>query len=302
MIFNPQAKLLHHGSRVERWLALGRTIPVLFEVAPTGYCNAKCPWCLFNGKKYREKIRRDTMISAIDDMADLGVKALNWSGGGEPTLHPDFELFIEYASTKRLKQGLFTNGYNVIPRDHVFSWIRISLTERGYLPIKKPSVPFGIVLNQIPEHTDEQLTGLCKQAKAFGAYYFQIRPALVGSGEKQPVIRPPKFLEQYADKDFSVYVTEYKYREAIRPKDYTECYGYHFCPSIDWKGKLIVCLYASGNNKYTLGDLNKTRLLKLWPEIAKDIKVTEACQNCCKNHEINRALYAAMHTGSVDFL
>jgi len=301
-MFNPQAKLLHHGIRVERWLKTGHTDPVLFEVAPTGYCNAACPWCLFKGKKDKNRIDRKVMIHAIDDMANLGVKALNWSGGGEPTLHPEFEYFVDRAQRQGLQQGLFTNGYEEIPMQKAFSWIRITVTDKGIGRIKAPKVPFGICVNQIPEQSEEDLVALCAEAQMIGARYFQIRPALVGSHKKQPLIRPPKYLEECRSKGFDVYVTDYKYREAIRPKEYKACYGYHFCPSIDWKGHLSVCLYLTHKKEYILGDLNKTPLLDLWPDIKKKVKVIKECQNCCKNHEINKILYASRNIGSVDFL
>ncbi len=302
MIFNPQAKLLHHGIRVERWLDTGRTSPILFEVALCGYCNAACPWCFFKGKKRHSRVNTRTMIRAIDDMVKLGVKAINWSGGGEPTLHPDFKYFVDYAARQGLKQGLFTNGYKKIPSQRAFSWIRISLTDKGYDSIKYPDVPFGICLNQIPEHTKEDLVALCLDAQMIGAKYFQVRPALIGSYKKQSKMYPPRYLEKCKSKGFEVYVTDYKYNEAIRPKDYKDCYGYHFCPSIDWRGRVSSCLYLSHKKGYIFGDLTTMPLIKIWPRIKEKVKVIEECQNCCKNHEINKILYKTKHIELVDFI
>ena len=95
-MFNPQAKLLHHADRVKVWLSKKHTWPILVEVAPTGYCNASCPWCFFKDKQSKERIKTATMLKALDDMSRHALCAVNWSGGGEPTLHPDFGVFVQY--------------------------------------------------------------------------------------------------------------------------------------------------------------------------------------------------------------
>jgi len=301
-VFAPQAKLLHHSDRVGEWIRTGHTTPILFEVAPTGYCNAACPWCLFKGKRSSARVDKKLMLKAIEDMAKMDVKALNWSGGGEPTLHPDFEYFVDYASRHGLKQGLFTNGYNIIPHQTLFSWIRISLTDKGYDKIKKPDVPFGICVNQLSTYREMDLRRLCVKARNIGARYFQIRPALIGSYKDQISMSPPKYLEKLRKKNFDVYITDYKYEESKKAKVYKDCYGYHFCPSIGWNGKVNVCLYLTLQAKYQIGDLKKDRLIDIWPRITKRIKVTKECQNCCKNNEINKLLYAAKNIREVDFI
>lgn len=301
MIFNPSSKLLWQGDRIKEWLGTGRTEPILVEIAPVGYCNASCPWCLFKNKRGTAQIDSFIMLEIIEDLDQLGVKAINWTGGGEPTLHPYFEEIVEKAAHLGLKQGLFTNGYREIPCQDKFKWIRISLTPEGMDRIVRPRVPFGIVLNQTADLTEAELRDLVLRVRDFGAKYFQIRPALVGDFIAQLKLNIPDYLKEYTTKDFEVYVTKYKYREANWPREYGFCYGYHFCPSIDWHGQLRVCLYMEGK-EFILGDLNKTSILEIWPKITKKIKVVPGCQNCCKNHEINKVLDGARQAEMVEFL
>lgn len=302
MKFEPQAKLLWHGDRVKNWLDTNKSAPILIEVSPTGYCNAKCPWCFFNGKKSAEKIDKDIMIQAIIDMTHIGVKAINWSGGGEPTLHPYFKAFITIANKLGLKQGLFTNGYDEIPCQEMFEWIRISVTDNGLENIKVPSVPFGICMNQIIENTEKEIRENCVKAKNIGASYFQIRPALIGSYEEQPSFSFPSYLNEYTTDSFKIHVTDYKYKESILPKTYKDCYGFHFCPSINYKGHVSVCLYLSHKEDYVLGDLNVDYLEEIIDKFPDKAKVINECQNCCKNHEINKILYNVKNIEAVDFL
>lgn len=70
--------------------------------------------------------------SIIDDSVAMGVRAIQYSGGGEPTIHPQARQLIAYAQEKGLDTALVTNGLNlerrigseVIQR---LSWLRISV-------------------------------------------------------------------------------------------------------------------------------------------------------------------------------
>jgi organic radical activating enzyme len=301
-ILNPHAKLLWHGDRVGDWLKGKKSSPVLIEIAPTGYCNANCPWCFFNAPKGTKKIKTQTMLKALEDMSLVGLKAINWTGGGEPSLHPDFGKFVDKAHSLGIKQGIFSNGYLKIPQQEKFEWIRISLTDKGFKPIKKPKAQFGICLNHIPEHSKKYIESMCQKAKKFGAAYFQIRPALAGHFKTQPKLDCPEYLKKYETKNFRVYVTPYKYFESVRGREYNKCYGFNFCPSIDWNGRLGACLYMMGGNGFSFGDLNEKSFADIWGKIPNFIKVSEKCQNCCKNHEINKILFQSKNVKQIEFL
>jgi MoaA/NifB/PqqE/SkfB family radical SAM enzyme len=67
----------------------------------------------------------------IDDCAELGVKAMQFTGGGEPTVHPDHIAVFRAAVIAGLECGLVTNGTllregwdEVLP---LFEWVRVSL-------------------------------------------------------------------------------------------------------------------------------------------------------------------------------
>ena len=65
------------------------------------------------------------------DFSRLGGTAVGWSGGGEPTLHPQFVKALEMAASADLCQGLFTHG--VFPEclvKHISThceWVRVSI-------------------------------------------------------------------------------------------------------------------------------------------------------------------------------
>lgn len=301
-VFDPKAKLLWHGDRIKQWLETGKSKPVLVEISPTGFCNARCPWCFFKDKVEPVMLSKNLVNAMMTGLCSVGIRAINWTGGGEPTLHPNLSDMVIAADLYGFEQGIFTNAYKPIPHEDLFKWIRISLTSEWFKPIVKPKVPFGICLNQIESQTEHELRQICMDALKFGASYFQIRPALAGSHQKQVPMEPPLYLKDIETDEFRVYITEYKYEEAVLPREYSRCYGYHFCPSIDWYGNVCACLYMNKEPKCLFGNINNEPIESIWQRIPNSVSVLDECQTCCKNHEINRLLDSAKKVEQVNFI
>ena len=147
-IFNPQAKVIANADRVIEFLETGNTSPVLVEVDPSNACNHGCYFCISSYihlpeskglETYdRSQMPRGMMLSLCQDMIDMEVRAVNWTGGGEPTLNRHTKEAIEYiGKNSDIKMGMFTNGtlldrwdmFDVLV-DHM-TWVRISIDAGG---------------------------------------------------------------------------------------------------------------------------------------------------------------------------
>tara|TARA_Y100001963_G_scaffold160065_1_gene267533 strand:- start:1468 stop:2667 length:1200 start_codon:yes stop_codon:yes gene_type:complete len=156
-IFNPQAKVIANVDRVIEFVETGNTSPVLIEVDPSNACNHACSFCLssyIHFEKYkgtetfsRATMPRDMLMNLCKDFVDMGVRAVNWTGGGEPTLNKHLKEAIEYCGKNGIKQGIFTNGTLLDKRDLFetmvdnMTWVRISIdtgTEESYNKIRVP--------------------------------------------------------------------------------------------------------------------------------------------------------------------
>ena len=142
-IFNPEAKILANIDRVVEFIKTGNAPPVLVEVDPSNACNHACSFCLssyihFDKYKVTETFSRaimprDMLMNLCKDFVDMGVRAVNWTGGGEPTLNKHLKEAIEYCGSHGIKMGMFTNGTLFDKRDLFetmvdnMTWVRISV-------------------------------------------------------------------------------------------------------------------------------------------------------------------------------
>lgn len=84
--------------------------PPLVWLELTRACNLNCPHCYINGGKARENEMSSSQFHRLlDEMADMGVWAVAFTGG-EPTLHPEFVDLVLHARRRNLLVGIATNG------------------------------------------------------------------------------------------------------------------------------------------------------------------------------------------------
>src|SRR5512139_2684048 len=127
---DPRSKLLQHVDRLAALKLGAHPVPVNVEIDLSNRCSLGCEWCHFAYTHTRGPLAgsdklgpkssipggdlMDTTLalSIIDQLDDAGVKSITWTGGGEPTLHHEFNWIVEYASS-RIDQGLYTNGAHI---------------------------------------------------------------------------------------------------------------------------------------------------------------------------------------------
>lgn len=156
-----------HLDRIEAMRSGRSVIPVEIQLILSDLCNHDCFFCAYrasdglSSEQFGEKRSDGTinhnpsrMILAakaseiIRDAASLGVKSIVFTGGGEPTVHPDHMMLFEEALDLGLSCSLNTNGdvlrpgwNEVWPR---MEYVRFSVdagTDAEYSEIRK--VPSG---------------------------------------------------------------------------------------------------------------------------------------------------------------
>jgi MoaA/NifB/PqqE/SkfB family radical SAM enzyme len=108
--------------------------PVSINLDLTSACNFSCPHCV-DSKIINtgESLRLDDVKHTIDVLHSHGLLSVILLGGGEPTLHRDFEKIVRHIKSRGLGLGIVTNGsrlQKVIRITELLrekDWVRISI-------------------------------------------------------------------------------------------------------------------------------------------------------------------------------
>lgn len=137
-------KAAWHLDRIAE-LRRGREIvPTHVQLVISDLCNQNCHFCSYRmdggfaseqfadadgNRNPKRFIPTAKAIEILDDCARVGVKAIEFTGGGEPTVHPDWQQIIAHAQARGLQTGLVTNGVRLreAPALERLTWLRISL-------------------------------------------------------------------------------------------------------------------------------------------------------------------------------
>lgn len=103
--------------------------PVTLSLSLTDRCNQSCYYCYLKGNNNKGNyLETESVINLLRQAKDIGIKAVDIAGGGEPSFHPDFDKIIDTINELDLELGLITNGTRVdSKRLRNAKWIRFSI-------------------------------------------------------------------------------------------------------------------------------------------------------------------------------
>lgn len=136
-------KIFHFKEKLDSLPPEGDNIlpPIHVRIKPTNLCCHNCKYCAY-GKSNLEQfskdevkrvsIPRDKMMEIADDIIKIGVKAVTFSGGGEPLVYPYLIEAVKRLAGAGVKLSTLTNGALLkgeIARLFALhgTWIRISM-------------------------------------------------------------------------------------------------------------------------------------------------------------------------------
>ena len=106
-------KLLKHLNKMQS-LQDGVVSPIMVHTIPTHRCQLNCVHCCFkNRKDKKEDIPLEWWKEGMKQFNDIGTKALEYTGGGDPTLWPYINEGSEYAHSLGYHMGCITNGVSL---------------------------------------------------------------------------------------------------------------------------------------------------------------------------------------------
>ena len=114
--------------------------PLHIRLKPTNVCNHRCRYCAYRedglqlGQNMREQdsLSKEKMLEIIDDIIAMGVRAVTFSGGGEPFCYPHLAEAAKRLAGSSTAFASLTNGSRLRGEvaevfAHHATWVRISL-------------------------------------------------------------------------------------------------------------------------------------------------------------------------------
>ena len=123
------SKLLKHLDKLKILQEGGVPSPIMIHMSISNRCNISCSFCCFSNRQVDEVLSLDKIKKALVSFRKLGVRGLEFTGGGEPTLHPQFDEVVNFAHELGYKIGICTNGTTLkrVKTWDKFSWVRLGL-------------------------------------------------------------------------------------------------------------------------------------------------------------------------------
>lgn len=212
-----QVKMFHFRERLDSLQRGEPVAPMHVRIKPINACNHNCFYCcyrsddLYLGELLNEKdmIPQQKMQEIVEDMIDMGVKAVTFTGGGEPLIYPHFA-----ASARRLLEGgvkvaTLTNGSALSGEvaevlAEGASWVRVSTDSvdgesiaesrdikpeefdkiidniSSFSKIKNPDCELGVnfIITKLNAHKTYEFIKLMKES---GADHVKVSECVVGT-------------------------------------------------------------------------------------------------------------------------
>lgn len=325
------SKLAFHKDKLKSFSNGEISAPIYVRIKPTNKCNHRCFYCSYvpgndcpvsEEINFLDEIPREKMMEILNDFNEIGVKAITFSGGGEPLIYPHIVEVMKRAKDLGIEISIITNGQE-LKGDKAealknSSWVRISSGEsdaetfeeirkrpkewfyelgeniRNFSKIKNPDCELGINF-VVTDKNHDKVYVAAKYFKELGVNHVKFTPVYMhtdffGYHEplKEVVLEQLKRArEDFEENGFIIYDTYKNDFEltSVNERKYDKCFIMQTVPVIGADS----CVYFCHDKTYTkhgmLGSLKDRSFKDLWfSEEAERIFNTLNPRFACRHH------------------
>lgn len=314
-------KVLHHPARLGAYKEGQPFAPAHVQIILSDWCNQSCSFCAYRMEGYtsnalfgvetdkgrnnnpRRQIETNKVIEILDACEAMGVRAIQYTGGGEPCAHKDHHQLFGAVLDRGMELALVSNG-TLLTKETIdllgscAAWVRISLdagNEDTYNAVRHvPKAQFGKALATIghlasakrksgspmvlgvgfvvtPDNWTDVIEATMK-AKALGADNIRIS-AMFSQEDEQPYLLFYKQARDLIDQakecataDFQVIDRFGDRLDDLRLKspDYERCGYQHFTTYIGGDLNVYRCCNTAYNLHGLLGSIAERRFDEFW--------------------------------------
>ena len=282
--------------------------PVHLRIKPTNICNHDCWYCAYHASglqlgdqmTYRDVIPFEKLNEVANDIVEMGVSAVTFSGGGEPLLYKRLPEIIEKSYKGGVKVATLTNGSNLKGLmaeafQKYGTWVRVSLDgydDDSYAKARGvKSGEFTNLMNNmrafkssntncilgcsfiVGKDNCKHVFNICEKLKGVGVDHVKISGAVVGNspeennlyhGEIKSIVgKQIQMAIKLSDDNFKI-VDHYHDLEGRFKKEYTTCPYILYRPVIGADS----CVYTCQDKAYTdsgkLGSIKNQSFKDYW--------------------------------------
>ncbi len=320
-------KVFAHAAKLQAIKVRERTAPIYIRIKPTNLCNHRCYYCSYadselglrDGVQARDSIPWAKMQEIIADLSSIGVKAVTFSGGGEPLLYPEIAASMQGVVDGGIDLSIITNGQLLKGEKaevlRAAKWVRISMDAadadsyariRGisaaafgqvctnidhFASIKPPACELGI--NFVINHENaSQVYEMAKMVRDLGVNHIKYTARI--SRDLHDYHRPFKeeAIEQLhqaqADLSCPGFAVINKYEDdftfsTVFQRSYASCLVKELVTVIAADCKVYFCHDKAYVSSGEVGDLSQQSFKELWfaPDVVKRYQDFNARQECC---------------------
>jgi len=341
-IIDPRFKAFAHLDRLAKWEQGDKPAPITVEWDLSNACSLKCQGCHFahthEKGPWAGADRPDEYASTglfantrivfrgLAEMYQAGVRGIVWSGGGEPTLHPDRLAIWSYAHTLGLEQGMYTHGGHLDQElaeivAEYFTWVVVSLdagnagdygAEKGVKVERFHDACNGLrwmadkrqatIGASFLLHKDNWFKAplMLSTAQLNHAHYTHFRPLILTDvnapstlmGDTGWIDEAMPLLERLAADNRDVILDVGRFR-AVR--DWTDhgykiCHGIKVLTQVTPDGKVWICPNRRGIAGSEIGNLTAESFADIWKRHPKAYQVNDGCRAMCRLHLTNQTM------------
>lgn len=306
--------------------------PIYIRLKPTNICNHHCAYCTYGSGNtnqktenrdivnHRDMIPWDKMEEILSDIVKMGVKAITFSGGGEPLTYPKISEAARFLIDNGVDLSIITNGELLCgERAQAFKkakWVRISFdspNEEEYCALRGlRAQDFQKVVNNISDFAkmknDECVLGInfvigkanyrrvyeaAKLLKSLGVNNVKFA-ALVDNQPnyhidiKDDVIgQIHRAIDNFQDENFRIINN---YENDWMDKNFTGvplnvCYTCRLVTVIAADQRVYLCHTQAYDSHAMVGELKEQSFEKLWfsEEIRKKLESLNPSKDCRSN-------------------
>ena len=284
--------------------------PIHIRLKPTNICNHNCQYCAYRANNLqvgkdmivKDYIPKNKMIEIIEDLEEMNVKAVTFTGGGEPFCYPHLLEIVKKILKTNIKFAAMTNG-SLLSNElseifaHNATWLRVSIDgwdDASYSYYRGVKIgEFKKIMNNMKKF--KNLNGSCylgvsfiidkknsletynliNQLKDIGVDSVKVSPCIVSNdGLKNNQFHKPiynkvkeltkKAIEDFTDENFEIYDAYHELDEKFN-KTYDWCPYQQILPVIG----ADQCVYSCQDKAYNkdiglIGSIKSMRFKDMW--------------------------------------